>query len=142
PATQAVTYIEGLNSAQRAECLSLADSHHVVLRALRPAAQGAILAGNSEFASWANAATAAEEQRIDGAIPQLHRICNELEAAACPVTVIKSLDHWPDLGNDLDLYSSADPGRLARILTTKFNAETEARSWGDRLAGKWNFRVP
>ena len=141
-AAPAVAYIAGLNPGQRTDFLSLADSHHVVLRALRPAAQAAILAGNSEFASWANAAITAEEQRTDGAIPQLHRICNELEAAACPVTVIKSLDHWPDLGNDLDLYTSADPARLRRILTTKFNATMEPRSWGDRLAGKWNFRIP
>src|SRR5437868_4357859 len=111
-ATQSVAYVAGLNSIQRSEFLSLADSHHVVLRALRPAAQAVVLAGSSDFASWANAAIAAEEHRIDGAIPHLHRICSELEAAACPVTVIKSLDHWPDLGNDLDLYTSADPARL------------------------------
>ena len=94
------------------------------------------------MAAWANSAMAAEEQRIDCAIPQLHRVCSELEAAGCPVTVIKSLDHWPDLGNDLDLYTSADPARLVRLLTATFGARMEPRSWGDRLAGKWNFSLP
>ena len=27
-------------------------------------------------------------------------------------------------------------------MTSEFKAETEARSWGDRLANKWNFAVP
>src|SRR5205085_463292 len=141
-AAKSADSLSGLNARQRSDLLSLADSHHVVLRALRPVAQAAVLSGNSELAAWANSAMVKEEQRIDGAIPQLHGICRDLEAAACPVTVIKSLDHWPDLGNDLDLYTSAEPARLVRILTTKFNARMEPRSWGDRLAGKWNFSVP
>jgi hypothetical protein len=56
--------------------------------------------------------------------------------------VIKSLDHWPDLGNDLDLYSNAPPDDVVAVMTKQFKARPDARSWGDRLAGKWNFVVP
>jgi hypothetical protein len=60
----------------------------------------------------------------------------------CDVTVIKSLDHWPDLGSDLDLYTNADPSSIIRAFTRRFHAEISERSWGDRLAHKWNFVVP
>jgi len=56
--------------------------------------------------------------------------------------VIKSLDHLPDLGSDLDLYTSARPDDVIRLMADEFDARLASRSWGDRLAGKWNFIVP
>jgi hypothetical protein len=138
----AATYAGTLTPHERAHFLQLADSHHVLLRALRPLSLQAAITGNIDLAQWAQTAIAAEEKRIDHAVEYLHRICNELESSGCPATVMKSLDHWPDLGNDLDLYTSADPRRLVRVLATKFDARMEARSWGDRLANKWNFNFP
>src|SRR5262249_38637731 len=64
------------------------------------------------------------------------------EDSGCPICVIKSLDHWPDLGSDLDLYTSGSPGQVGRIMRQKLQAQEEPRSWGDKLANKWNFRVP
>jgi len=55
---------------------------------------------------------------------------------------MKSLDHWPDLGNDLDLYTTADERRVIHIMLNRMGAHIEARSWGDRLANKWNFAIP
>jgi hypothetical protein len=56
--------------------------------------------------------------------------------------VIKSLDHWPDLGSDLDLYTDADSPRVVEVMRARFQAKLADRSWGDRLANKWNFVVP
>jgi hypothetical protein len=56
--------------------------------------------------------------------------------------VIKSLDHWPDLGSDLDLYTDSDAGAVVDVMHAKFNAKMDRRSWGDRLANKWNLVVP
>jgi hypothetical protein len=36
-------------------------------------------------------------------------ICYEFYAQSCEITVIKSLDHWPDFGSDLDLHTNAPP---------------------------------
>jgi hypothetical protein len=58
------------------------------------------------------------------------------------VSVIKSLDHWPDLGSDLDLYTTGDEQTVVYVMSREFNAHIEERSWGDRLANKWNFSVP
>jgi len=57
------------------------------------------------------------------------------------VAVIKSLDHWPDLGSDLDLYTSADENTVRKVMIQQFQAIQEPRSWGDRLANKWNFKL-
>lgn len=141
-AAAAIAHVGAFNAEQRLELLDLANSHHVILRALQPVFSQATLAGNTELAAWAATAMEKEKARISTALRYLHEICAEVESAGCPVTVMKSLDHWPDLGNDLDLYSSADNRRVSRVLAEKFKAHTEARSWGDRLAGKWNFAIP
>ncbi len=56
--------------------------------------------------------------------------------------MIKSLDHWPDLGSDLDLYTNADSVKVLDLMKRRFEAEVAPRSWGDRLAHKWNFLIP
>ncbi|MBO0912230.1 MAG: nucleotidyltransferase family protein, partial [Acidobacteria bacterium] len=85
---------------------------------------------------------AKESARISSAIEWLDRIVGSLREALSPVAVIKSLDHWPDLGSDLDLYTSASREGVMEVMQRKFRAELEPRSWGDKLAGKWNFRLP
>jgi hypothetical protein len=83
-----------------------------------------------------------ERARIARAIAYLRRICDSLEANRCDVTVMKSLDHWPDLGSDIDLYTNAQPMEAIKVFRECFHAEISERSWGDRLAHKWNFVVP
>jgi len=138
-AEQAIAYVSGLSNDQRDALVSLADSNHVVMRAFQVvASQGS----NSELAAWANGVLAREQRRIQNALTFLHHICEELEQGGCPVTVMKSLDHWPDLGNDLDLYTTADEKQVVNVMLNRLGAHIEPRSWGDRLANKWNFAVP
>ncbi len=56
--------------------------------------------------------------------------------------MIKSLDHWPDLGSDLDLYTNAAPETIIQLMARRFRGSMAVRSWGDRLACKWNFNIP
>jgi Uncharacterised nucleotidyltransferase len=139
PNASAIGYMAGLDPEARTELLALADAHHVVIRALERILSES---GDLGLKLWATAAIASEQERIRRALPILSDICRELEAAGCPVTVMKSLDHWPDLGNDLDLFTTADQQQVVAVMTERFGALIEARSWGDRLANKWNFRVP
>ncbi len=119
----------------------LAAMNHVIMRAY-PRLQ-ALLAENrkTEGLHFLVQAMQKEEARIQYAIPFLHRICQALEGAG-NVIVIKSLDHWPDLGSDLDLYTDADPRAIVGIMRARFHAAVEKQSWGDRLANKWNFAIP
>lgn len=139
-ASEAVGYVAALNNEQRNALVSLADSNHVVVRALQVVARQA--GGNTELAGWANGVLAKEQRRIQNALTFLHHICQELEQGGCPTTVMKSLDHWPDLGNDLDLYTTADENQVVSTMLNRVGAHVESRSWGDRLANKWNFAVP
>src|SRR5580704_13979640 len=96
--------ISGLSLKELEDLKALAMTNHVIMRAFAP------LQDLLE-AQWTADAIRQESARIDHALGFLARIGSTLEEGGCPVTVIKSLDHWPDLGSDLDLYTDADPAR-------------------------------
>jgi hypothetical protein len=145
PSPMAAAGDAGLRDLSREDfdsLVALAGSNHVVMRGL-----GAFLnimrdAGDDLRAAWAVEAMESESARIQHAIPVLHAICEAFEAEGQDVVVIKSLDHWPDFGSDLDLYTNADPEHVCRLMKSRFMAEIAPRSWGDRLARKWNFLIP
>lgn len=131
-----------LNPGQRQDVVELADSNHVVIRVFEVINRVAGNRGLSEIQAWAMSVLTAERARITNALTQLHRVCEALETAGCPIAVMKTLDHWPDLGNDLDLVSTGDRRDIVKVFTSELGARIEARSWGDRLACKWNFALP
>jgi hypothetical protein len=106
-----------------------------------PALHAAMVAAGKEEAEWCENAIVKERARVEHALSFLSPICQALEKAG-EVVVIKSLDHWPDLGNDLDLYTNAEGADVVAIMQERFKARLEERSWGDRLANKWNFAIP
>ena len=121
--------------------LSLSQSHHVIMRAMVVLNEIFENAGDSRQ-EWAAAAIAEERVRIHRATSFLQTIVEVLTSAGCKVTVMKSLDHWPDLGSDLDLYTNADSREVIKVMAGQLEASVAPRSWGDRLANKWNFMVP
>ncbi len=129
------------DSQTRAGFLSLAHSHHVVLRALNPLREYAQSRGNMEIAAWCDDALQCEQAAIVNALRFLADICQKLESAGIQITVMKSLDHWPDLGNDLDLYTSSDQQEVGCVMSQAVAAWPKGRTWGDRLAHKRNFGV-
>ncbi|MGA9473986.1 MAG: hypothetical protein WBV36_16085 [Terriglobales bacterium] len=144
-------YVARLSDEEFADFAALADTHHVVVRvldvvqavaALQPEAVVPTLENEKRIAERCEIVLTDEHARIDQAVGYLHSICETLEARGCRVAVIKSLDHWPDLGSDLDLYTTADEGSVEKAMRESFGAERVERSWGDRLANKWNYSVP
>lgn len=144
PATAADLFslLSSLTPGQRRDFVDLADSNHVLIRAFEVINRIAGNRGNGGLQAWAMGVLTTERARINNALDHLQLVCNALEKADCPSTVMKSLDHWPDLGNDLDLVSTGRRADIVRVFTQKFGAKIEARSWGDRLANKWNFTLP
>ena len=122
--------------------LALADSNHVVVRGLEVFLKMMPEAKDDIRAEWARNALLAERARITLALSFLNDICAAFESEKHDVAVIKSLDHWPDLGSDLDLYTNAHPEDISKLMRRRFDAQIAPRSWGDRLAGKWNFSIP
>jgi hypothetical protein len=120
----------------------LANKNHVIMRSFVPLQRILEETGHMSAAEWVSEAIQKEAARITRALTFLEHICAAFERASLQVTVIKSLDHWPDLGSDLDLYTDADPTHVIALMRASFNAQLAPRSWGDRLANKWNFIIP
>jgi hypothetical protein len=119
-----------------AELWEMADAHHVLVRAgtavenLKQKSEGiAVRFGN-------------EHARISALMERLPAICRELEANAIRVAVIKSLDHWPDFGSDIDLFTDSPESRVSALMRSRFDAEIVPPTLGDRLANKVNYRIP
>src|SRR5579863_6785636 len=134
--------LRNLSREQFNQLVALAGSNHVVMRALNVIVGLMYQAQDAERAEWAAQALETEGRRIANALGFLKTICAEFESRGHNVAVIKSLDHWPDLGSDLDLYSDTNADNVCRLMHAAFGAKTAPRSWGDRLAHKWNFILP
>ena len=141
-AADAFPLFASLNPKQRQDVVELADSNHVVIRVFEVINRVAGNRGLSEIQAWTMSVLTAERGRIANALTHLYRVCEALESAGCSIAVMKTLDHWPDLGNDLDLVSTGDRRTILNVFTGEFRAKIEDRSWGDRLANKWNFALP
>lgn len=124
------------------ELVSLACSNHVVVRVLEAFMKITRKTDDDLRTEWAQIALRSEQMRISSAVDFLQEICLAFEARHFDVVVIKSLDHWPDLGSDLDLYTNANSADVFRLMTGEIGAKIGPRSWGDRLARKWNFFIP
>lgn len=121
--------------------VALASANHVVVRGLEVFCEIMRETKDEIRAEWGQAALAAERARITTAMSFLQDIGTAFEQKEFDVAVIKSLDHWPDLGSDLDLYTDASAEDVTRLMKRRFDARIAQRSWGDRLAGKWNFLI-
>jgi hypothetical protein len=135
-------YVAELNPEERADFVELANANHVIVRALTILQNAAVALNENQIADWCESCLTGERLRIGHAIGMLEPICDVLESRGCKVTVIKSLDHLPDLGSDLDLCTTADEHRVEQVMREEFGARPVDRSWGDRLANKWNYSVP
>ena len=141
-ASDLIPMLSSLTPGQRQDFVELADSNHVVIRAFEVLNRVAGNRGNNDIQAWAVETLAKERARISNALNHLEAVCNALEEEGCPTVVMKTLDHWPDLGNDLDLVSTGSKTKIVNVFTKRFGGKIEARSWGDRLACKWNFSIP
>lgn len=128
---QASQYLADLDQEGSRCLISLADLHHVSLRAL-------------PLVNATDVRSTGRTERIHANRASLSRVvnvCSVLEATGCPVMVIKSLDHWPDAGNDVDLFTNAPETKVLEVFENLLHARTQPQTWSDRLANKWNFQV-
>ena len=136
-----LSYVTDSGDEARSTFLSVANSHHVVLRALEPLRELACASRNPVVELWCDEALKQERTTIAESLAFLDDFCSKLESAGIQITVMKSLDHWPDIGNDLDLYTPNDPQEVSRAMQNYFEAQLKGRTWGDRLAQKFNYGV-
>ena len=113
--------------------MQLADLHHVLRRIFEPIADIRLSLSD---------AISSIKSRNAQTVSRAAAICEALEEQGCPAMAIKSTDHWPDLGNDFDLFTTGAVETVHRIMKDRFTAELQPQNWADRLANKWNFRIP
>jgi hypothetical protein len=124
------------------DTLALAHLNHVVVRWLEMFINTARKQHNLDWFQLADSALSSEKSRIAAALNVLHEVCSAFQNRGYAVMVIKTLDHWPDFGSDMDLFTNAQPHEVSRLMAECFNARIAPRSWGDYLANKWNFLIP
>jgi len=132
--------IHEMTDAQLEELLSFAELQRVQVRTLTILANAAAeCEGRRDLVEQR---LSQELAQMQNAVLQWSRIVAALEGYGISVMVIKTLDHWPDIGSDLDLFTMAPAGEICRVMTGSLGAKILPQSWGDRLACKWNFKVP
>jgi hypothetical protein len=138
--SEAMVWLSQLKDDDLDGFLQLVTNHHVTIRTLEP-----LLACDSPGLRWSARARQTivdERERIRISVEFLNAICGELEAAGGRVVIFKTLDHWPDFGNDLDLFVTGDEVAIQDVLIHRFQGVSQVRSWGDHLAHKWSFKLP
>src|SRR5215510_16182523 len=135
-------YVFALKQAGLADFLEQAQTQRVLRRILEVLSVSLPRAKHDYSMEMVNVALSQEKQRATGVTAFLQAIVDNFEQRGHPVMVMKTLDHWPDTGSDLDLLLSAPDEVVANIFQNDFSAQQEPQSWGDRLASKYNFRIP
>ncbi len=122
--------------------IALAHLNHVIVRWLELFSRSARHEQNLDWFQLGDSALSTEKSRIAAALNVLHEVCSAFQTRDCEVIVIKTLDHWPDFGSDMDLFTNAEPDQIIKLMADCFDARLAPRSWGDHLANKWNFLIP
>lgn len=125
-----------------AEFLSFAELQRVRLRTLQLLGKWNVAGAVAPRFVGLEDLAQVEQQEIGYALTVLYKVVSALELTGHSPIVIKTLDHWPDIGSDLDLFIAATEEDTVRVMQSELRAEPQAQSWGDRLAHKWNFRIP
>lgn len=135
-------YLEGLSQQQLREFLKQAEMQRVLRRTLAVLHNNLSRAPRGPISDLLDHNISAERQRAEKALAYLRRIIDRFEEHGLAIMVMKTLDHWPDTGSDLDLLAMADDDQVCAIFKNDLHAIKQPQSWGDRLAHKFNFRIP
>jgi hypothetical protein len=134
--------LQRMSHEEWSDFLRFAELQRVYLRTLlllqKWAAAGAVV----PLADGLKDLEQAEEGQVGRALAVLDKVVRALGLTGHSPLVIKTLDHWPDIGSDLDLFIAATEADTARVMQSELQAELQPQSWGDRLAHKLNFRIP
>lgn len=133
----AFEYFRNLEQSKLPKLIEAARDHHVSVRLCRRL----LSTKGGRAIAWVAKLLEEETSKIQRSLPILARIFRELNDAGLPAVVIKSLDHWPDVGADFDLFVDGPADKIQRLMQKKFCATLQEQSWSDRLACKWNFYI-
>lgn len=134
--------LQRMSKEEWSEFLSFAELQRVYLRTLQLLEKWNVADAVGPRPFGVQELVQIEQQQVGHALASLYKVASALELTGHNPIVIKTLDHWPDIGSDLDLFIAATEADTVRVMQSELRAEPQAQSWGDRLAHKWNFRIP
>jgi thymidylate kinase len=82
-----------------------------------------------------------EKERLGKALEIIDRVTNEFKNRNLSIMAIKTLDNYPDLGHDIDLYTDALIEDINNILIGKFHAKLDKPTISERVSQKRNYRM-
>jgi hypothetical protein len=135
-------YVFRLNESAFSDFLDQAQTQRVLRRTLEVLDENLSGAKSDSIVNQVDLALFQEQERVKTATSFLQTIVDTFERRGHPIMVMKTLDHWPDTGSDLDLLVSAPEQTVSGIFESDLGAQRQPQSWGDRLASKLNFRIP
>jgi hypothetical protein len=138
----AIEHISKLNREELQHLLEQAETQRVLRRTLATLDENLDKLKQASARGLLATRLTEEDLRVEKALYYLQQIVRRLELSAIPVMIMKTLDHWPDTGSDLDLLVSAKDSEVCEIFDGDFHASRQPQSWGDRLAHKFNFKIP
>ncbi len=137
-----IEYVSKLDREQLRNFLKQAEMQRVLRRTLAVLHEHLPRSARGPVSDLLDQAIAVERARVEKVLAYLHQIVHRFEERGRQIMAMKTLDHWPDTGSDLDLLAIADDAEVCAILEHNLQATKEPQSWGDRLAHKFNFRIP
>jgi len=82
-----------------------------------------------------------EQVRRKKTLEIIDKINQKFEEENLPVMIIKTLDNYPDLGHDVDIYTEAPIKKVDKILIDELKARFISPTFSDRLARKRNYKL-
>jgi hypothetical protein len=138
----ALSGLQRMSTQEWSEFLRFAELQRVLLRTLQLLQEWNLADAVGPLQFDLQELAQIEQQQAGHALAALYKVVRALELTGHSPIVIKTLDHWPDIGSDLDLFIAATEAETVRVMQSELRAEPQAQSWGDRLAHKWNFPIP
>jgi len=82
-----------------------------------------------------------ERQRVSEAFALARRVADACDARGIPALFPKVLQHYPDLGDDLDLLVVSPSRRVDAVILEGLRAVRRPGDWGSRIAGSVTYQV-
>ncbi|HEX4783181.1 MAG TPA: hypothetical protein VH350_02500 [Candidatus Sulfotelmatobacter sp.] len=139
---QAISRLQRMSKQEWSEFLHFAELQRVYLRTLRLLEKWSAVGAFTPPFDYLHDLEQREHRQVEDALTALNSVARALDLTGHTPLVIKTLDHWPDIGSDLDLFINASQHDTVRAMRSELQAEPQEQSWGDRLAHKWNFKIP
>lgn len=83
-----------------------------------------------------------ERERVASAMTMLARIAEALKAERVTIVFIKSFQHYPDMGSDIDLLVDDGTMRTDRVIAQAMGARPRRGTPASTFAGKRTYEVP